>query len=134
MVRDHGYGLTAPSPGDVSNIEINHQYGSEFRNGGQFNGAAPPPPYGGYFSGPNGQPPLPVSPPPPLPPSYPPSHPSSLFPVTTNSSPTIPPSSSYPQMPNASVMLLSWFPSLLEISCFAVLINLLLFGSHLLHN
>ncbi|CAH8280597.1 unnamed protein product [Arabidopsis lyrata] len=106
MVRDHGYGLTAPSPGDVSNIEINHQYGSEFRNGGQFNGAAPPPHhpplYGGYFSGPNGQPPLPVSPPPPLPPSHPPSHPSSLFPVTTNSSPTIPPSSSLPQMPNAS--------------------------------
>lgn len=114
MVRDHGYGLTAASPGDVSNIEINHQYGSEFRNGGQFNGAAPPPHhpplYGGYFSGPNGQPPLPVSPPPPLPPS----HPSSLFPVTTNSSPTIPPSSSYPQMPNASVMLLSWFPSFLR--------------------
>jgi len=101
MVRDHGYGLAAPS-----NIEMNHQYGSEFRNGGQFNGVAPlppppphhPPPYGGYFSGSNGQPPLPVSPPPPLPSS----HPSSLFPVTTNSSPTIPPSSSYPQMPNAS--------------------------------
>jgi YLP motif-containing protein 1 len=133
MVRDHGYGLAAPS-----NIEMNHQYGSEFRNGGQFNGVAPlppppphhPPPYGGYFSGSNGQPPLPVSPPPPLPSS----HPSSLFPVTTNSSPTIPPSSSYPQMPNASVMLLSWLPSFLEISCFAVLINLLLFGSHLLHN
>ncbi|KAG7538941.1 P-loop containing nucleoside triphosphate hydrolase [Arabidopsis suecica] len=112
MVRDHGYGLTAQSPGnlDVSNVEMNHQYGrSEFRNGSQFNGVAPtpalphhPPPYGGYFSGPNGQPPLPVYPPPPLPPSHPPSHPSSLFPVTTNSSPTIPPSSSYPQMPNAS--------------------------------
>ncbi|CAH2043793.1 unnamed protein product [Thlaspi arvense] len=114
MVRDHGYGLSAPSPGnlDVSNIEMNHQYGrSEFRNGGQFNGAAPPPPpfhhpplpptpYGPYFGGPNGQPPLPASPPPPLPPS----HPSSLFPLTANSSATVPPPSSspYPQMPNAS--------------------------------
>ncbi|XP_023642422.1 extensin isoform X2 [Capsella rubella] len=110
MVRDHGYGLTAPSPGnlDVSNIEMNHQYGrSEYRNGGHFNGVTPPPPYhpppyGGYFGGPNGQPPLPVSPPPPLPSSHPPSEPSSLFHVTTNSSAAVPPSSTYPQMPNAS--------------------------------
>uniref|UniRef100_A0A1J3HE16 YLP motif-containing protein 1 n=1 Tax=Noccaea caerulescens TaxID=107243 RepID=A0A1J3HE16_NOCCA len=115
MVRDHGYGLNAPSPGnlDVSSIEMNHQYGrSEFRNGSQFNGVASPvppppphhpPPYGGYFGGPNSQPPLPVSPPPPLPPSHPPFHPSSLFPATANSSATAPPfSSSYPQMSNAS--------------------------------
>ncbi|VVB17795.1 unnamed protein product [Arabis nemorensis] len=106
MVHDHGYGLTAPPPGnqDGYNLEMNHQYGrNKFRNGGQFNGVAPPPhhpplpaaAYGGYYGGPNGQPPLPVSPPPPLPPS----HPSSLFP---NSSATVPPSSSYPQMPNAS--------------------------------
>lgn len=115
MVRDHGYGLTAPSPGnlDVSNIEMNHQYGrSEYRNGGQFNGVTPPPPppyhpppYGGYFGGPNGQPPLPVSPPPPLPSSHPPSEPSSLFHVTTNLSAAVPPSSSYPQLPIASVLL-----------------------------
>ncbi|ESQ31639.1 hypothetical protein EUTSA_v10003777mg [Eutrema salsugineum] len=113
MVRDHGYGLSAPSPGnlDDSNLKMNHHYPmSEFRNGGQLNGVAPPPPplhhpplppasYGGYFGGPNGQPPLPVSPPPPLPPS----NPSSLFPFTANSSATVsPPPSSYPQMPNAS--------------------------------
>ncbi|KAL1203917.1 hypothetical protein V5N11_011762 [Cardamine amara subsp. amara] len=102
MVHDHGYGLTAPSPGNLDGR-------NEFRNVGQFNGVAPPPPplpassYGGYFGGPNGQPPLPVSPPPPLPPSHPPSHPSSLFPITINSSATVPPSASpYPQMPTAS--------------------------------
>ncbi|XP_018492632.1 uncharacterized protein LOC108862869 isoform X2 [Raphanus sativus] len=70
MVRDHGYGLTATAPSYPGNldVEMNHQY----RNGGQFNGVAPPPQYGGgYFGGPNGQPPLPVSPPPPLPPSHP---------------------------------------------------------------
>ncbi|XP_010444130.1 PREDICTED: uncharacterized protein LOC104726876 isoform X2 [Camelina sativa] len=110
MVRDHGYGLTQQSQG------MNHHYGrSDYRNGvQQFNGVAHPPPpppqphhpspYGGYFGGPNGQPPLPVSPPPPLPPSHSPSQPSSLFPVTTNSSAavTLSSSSSYPRMPNAS--------------------------------
>lgn len=148
MVRDHGYGLTAPSPGnlDVSNMEMNHPYGrGEVRNGGQFNGVAPHPmlhhpplpaaAYGGYFGGPNGQPPLPVSPPPPLPPSHPQSHPSSLFPVTTNSSAMVPPSSSsYSQMPNAPVMLRSWFRSYLEISYFCCTDDFLLFGSRLLHN
>lgn len=144
MVRDHGYGLTAPSPGnlDVSNIDMNHQYGrSEFINGGQFNGVAPPPPhhpppYGGYFGGPNGQPPLPVSPPPPLPPSHPPSQPSSLFPVTSNSSAMVPPSSSYPQMPNTPVKLLLWFRCYPEylVLLYPVLMNFFLFGSHLLHN
>ncbi|KFK27999.1 hypothetical protein AALP_AA8G458600 [Arabis alpina] len=104
---NHGYGINAPPPGnlDGSNLEMNYQYGrSEFRNGGQYNSIAPPPPpppqphqpplpvseYGSYYGGPNGQPPLPVSPPPPLPPS----HPSSMFPLTTNSSVMVSPSSS----------------------------------------
>ena len=83
MVRDHGYGV------------------------------APPPPYGGYFGGPNGQPPLPVSPPPPLPPS----HPSSMFTTATSNS-----SASYPQMPNASVMLLFFVTSKYLVSFSLVMI------------
>ncbi|CAG7871417.1 unnamed protein product [Brassica rapa] len=67
MVRDHGYGV------------------------------APPPPYGGYFGGPNGQPPLPVSPPPPLP-------------------PMVPPSASYPQMPNASPSLAPTLSKVIDVS------------------
>ncbi|CAN7023515.1 hypothetical protein IGI04_023855 [Brassica rapa subsp. trilocularis] len=77
MVRDHGYGV------------------------------APPPPYGGYFGGPNGQPPLPVSPPPPLPPS----HPSSMFTTATSNS-----SASYPQMPNASPSLAPTLSKVIDVS------------------
>ncbi|CAH8350198.1 unnamed protein product [Eruca vesicaria subsp. sativa] len=108
MVRDHGYGLTsAPSP-DVSSVEMNHH---QYRNGVQFNGVTAPPPYGGYFgsyNGYNGQPPLPVSPPPPLPQS----HPRSMFPPTPNSSAMVPPLVSYPQMPNVSLSSAQLAPNL----------------------
>ncbi|XP_010550653.1 PREDICTED: uncharacterized protein LOC104821457 [Tarenaya hassleriana] len=124
MIRDHGCGfggdgLSKPVPPPPGIPEINsinnsplagsgdrrrfsaeemNRYG--FRNEGHYNGLAPPPPavtYGGYFGRPNGQPPIPVAPPPP--PTHPSYHPS-LFSVTGNSSAVID-TLPYPQVPNA---------------------------------
>ncbi|CAN8251851.1 unnamed protein product [Cochlearia groenlandica] len=124
MVRDHGLGLTAPSPRnlDSANIEMNHLYGNtDFRNVGQFIGLAPPPPlphhhpplppasYGSFYGGPNGRPPLPVSPPPPLPPS-------TLIPQTVPPSSSVSSSSSYPQMPPSSAQLAPTRSKVIDVS------------------